>query len=450
MTVLNSEASGSWMKPSSAEADVVVVGAGQSGIAIASALRAAGIPRVDVFDAAQPGKAGIWRTTARMRTLRTLKTISGPEGPYKHLSFEIWFDGINGEGSFSKIDRIPTLAWADYLEWYRERVGVNPQYGYRLIKIIPKGSYLNLTFVKGDAVKTTLTRKVVLATGIDGLGAPHIPDVITSGLRSDQYIHTHLPYDYKSLAGRRVAVLGAASSAFDAAATALEAGASEVQLFSRQPTINFPKPVPINDHFGASAHFHSLPHAHRWSYVRHARAKGNVPHHTVERASRFTNFRTHFSATWKKVTSENDRIFIEAENGRFETDFVIAGTGYRIDPILREELEPFAHLIARWSDRYTPPETERNDELGRYPYIGSGFTFEEAQPGAAPFLHNIHAFSYGAVVSYGRHVGDIGTLMFNVPRLVNAIVKDFLVEDADYQLATLMATQDAATPEVAA
>jgi len=61
--------------------NVVIVGGGQSGVAIAYGLKRKGVGRVDVIDQAEAGQAGIWRTIARMHQLRTPKTLTpGPEG----------------------------------------------------------------------------------------------------------------------------------------------------------------------------------------------------------------------------------------------------------------------------------------------------------------------------------------------------------------------------------
>ena len=60
-------------------AGVVLVGAGLSGLSIAFGLMRQGITRVQIIDAAELGREGPWITTARMRTLRSPKTMTGPE-----------------------------------------------------------------------------------------------------------------------------------------------------------------------------------------------------------------------------------------------------------------------------------------------------------------------------------------------------------------------------------
>jgi len=73
---------------------------------------------------------------------------------------------------------------------------------------------------------------VVLATGMDGCGRGIIPDLVRGKVPRRLYAHSGDDIDMDSLRGKSVAVLGSASSAFDDAAAALEAGADEVRLFS--------------------------------------------------------------------------------------------------------------------------------------------------------------------------------------------------------------------------
>ena len=63
-----------WVRPrADVDHNVVVVGAGQSGLGIACGLRRKGISRVAVIEVAEPGGAGIWRHIARMHQLRSPK-----------------------------------------------------------------------------------------------------------------------------------------------------------------------------------------------------------------------------------------------------------------------------------------------------------------------------------------------------------------------------------------
>ncbi|MDL9937795.1 FAD-dependent monooxygenase [Gordonia sp. ABSL1-1] len=86
--------------------DVLVVGGGQTGITIAYALRRAGVRRVSVIDATAEESERAWRTKARMRALRTAKTVSGLELGVPALGFEAWYEGIHGPGAFDDRPRI--------------------------------------------------------------------------------------------------------------------------------------------------------------------------------------------------------------------------------------------------------------------------------------------------------------------------------------------------------
>jgi cation diffusion facilitator CzcD-associated flavoprotein CzcO len=59
--------------------NVVIVGAGHSGLGIGYGLKRKGVGSAVIIDQADPGPAGIWRSIARMVQLRTPKTLTGPE-----------------------------------------------------------------------------------------------------------------------------------------------------------------------------------------------------------------------------------------------------------------------------------------------------------------------------------------------------------------------------------
>src|SRR5688572_21979728 len=86
-----------WVRPrAGVDHNVVIVGGGQSGLAIAYGLKRKGVGRVEVIDRAAPGETGIWRSIARMHQLRTPKTLAGPELGNPALSFRAWYETLHG------------------------------------------------------------------------------------------------------------------------------------------------------------------------------------------------------------------------------------------------------------------------------------------------------------------------------------------------------------------
>src|SRR5581483_6679130 len=81
-----------------------------------------------------------------------------------------------------------------------------------------------------------LTRRLVLATGRDGLGGPFVPDLVRH-IDKRFWAHSAEDIDFTALRGRRVGAVGAGASAMDNAATALEAGAASLDLFIRRADI---------------------------------------------------------------------------------------------------------------------------------------------------------------------------------------------------------------------
>lgn len=176
--------------------DVAVIGGGQSGVAIAFGLRRAGIRRVQVFDAATPETAGVWNTIARMHTLRAGKGFTGLEQGIPELTFEHWYVALHGDAAFAAMAEIPRTVWLDYLNWYRETAGIDVRWQHRLISIDPRSDAenapLNLRFELQDkGVIDLSTQTIVLATGLDGLGEPYIPSVLSHTLPPDRLVHTN-------------------------------------------------------------------------------------------------------------------------------------------------------------------------------------------------------------------------------------------------------------------
>lgn len=434
-----------WVAPRAGiDHDVAVVGAGQSGLSIAFALRRAGITRTTVVDGAVLGQEGTWNLRARMRTLRTPKALPGPELGIPALTFEAWYTAMHGSQAYAQLPAMQTRDWAAYLAWYRLAIGVPVRNATVLERIVPTSDHFVLHLRCGAHSVRETARKVVLATGIAGGGAPLVPAWMGRSLPLDRYTHTHDAIDFEGLRGRRVAVLGAGSSAFDAAATALESGAAEVRMFCRGRTLVHGNRLKAMSHPGIFEHFHELSAADRWTLMHWYKGQSASPTlDSVQRAMQFTRFHLHLGHEIERACVEAGDLVLCAGGHHFAVDHLILATGYSNQLSERPELQDLHASIAVWGDRYAPPEHELDEALGSYPYMGPAFEFTEKQPGQAPFLRDLHFFCAPAMVSHGRPVGDTGSIKYGVPRLVSSVGRDLLLADRDWHLQHLRRDTDA-------
>jgi len=428
-----------WVRPrQGADHNVVIVGGGQSGLAIAYGLRRKGIGRVTIIDRCEPGQAGIWRNIARMHQLRTAKTIPGPELGNPDLGFRAWYETLHGAAAFDALERIPRLAWADYLSWYEQVTEAAVRYRTRLLAVEPAGDMLRLQLETDGTQRTEITRKLVLANGFKGAGGVSIPAVLR-GLPAGLWSHTDAPFDFAKLSGKSVAIIGAGASAFDAAATALEKGATEVQLYSRRSYIDYPQPGstappgPVGDrgHAFVLELAGELPDEVRWRDWRvRENSAASVPLDSMARAVSLKGFHLHLDSDWTEVAPGNGGVNARISGRKHRFDHVIAGTGYRVDLSAQPELAAIQPDIALWKDRYRPPVGEEDAAVGLYPYLGPGFQFLPQADARADHLRNVHCFNLAASASFGTLVGDVPSVP-QQSRLVAAIMRDFFLEGVD-------------------
>ena len=156
--------------------DVAIIGAGQAGLVAAAALQKLGI-HATVLDRSGKDYEGPWATTARMETLRSPKQLTGPALGLPALTFRAWFEAQFGETAWEQLDKIPRLQWMDYLRWYRQAMGISVRNNTRVLNVQPRGDGLvKLTVQEGAGpAQDLLARRVVLATGRDGLGGALVP-----------------------------------------------------------------------------------------------------------------------------------------------------------------------------------------------------------------------------------------------------------------------------------
>jgi len=408
--------------------NVVIVGGGQAGLAVAFGLQRERISGVMVLDENPEGREGPWVTHARMLTLRTLKFLTGPDLGVASLTFRRWHAACHGEAAWDDLVRIDKAEWMRYLVWFRRILNIPVRNDVRLTRIEPAGTLWALHLSTPDGPEIALTREVVLATGLEGGGARRVPEFVRFGLPRDVWAHTADPIDFGSLRGRRVAVIGGGASAYDNAATALEHGAARVDMFIRRATIPMANPFRALESSGFWRNFADLDDATRWRFMyRLLSLPMPPPRDTVDRVMRHGNVAVHYAMP---VLDAVPGIRLRTPTGWFDADFLILGTGFGADLADRPELSEIAGRIATWSDRYTPPSDRANGEMGRYPYVGPGFELMEKTPGTMPALRRIRMFNHGSVVSTAPVSTGLNGMPFGLPRLIRHISCDFLRDQA--------------------
>jgi cation diffusion facilitator CzcD-associated flavoprotein CzcO len=414
--------------------DVLVVGGGHTGSSFAFALQRAGIRRFSVIDAApDEASSGVWLTRARMNLLRTPKSLPGPELGVQGLSFQAWYEAGHGRQAYADLVRIRRIDWASYLSWYRTVLGLDIRYATRLLRIEPAGDHFRLHLEIAGKTSVETARKVILGNGVAGSGYPYVPENLITGLSPALYAHTAEAIDFQALRGKSVAVIGAAASAFDAAGTALEAGAAEVHLFARRDHVASLPVSRVRGYPGAYDNYAHLPDEIRWQQAFRFRQAGSTPPpDAIERAVRFANFHLHLASPWRNVGEEDGRVVASLDKGEFRFDFAIAGTGYRTDLSQRPELRDVAGNVLLWRDRYTPSAEEEDADLGAHPYLGLAHELQEKWPGEAPHLNDIHIYNPGGFVSFGLPIGDVPSLRRDVAAVVSGISRDLFLRDLEH------------------
>jgi len=158
--------------------DVAVIGSGLCGLVTLAALQRIGIGNTRAFDRATQGLEGPWITYARMETLRTRKDAAGPALGIPSLTFRAWFEAQFGAQAFLDMDLIPRAMWMEYLVWYRRVLKLDVVNDSALTGVaFRQDGLIALTFARGNVQENVLARRVFLATGLDGLGAPAMPPV---------------------------------------------------------------------------------------------------------------------------------------------------------------------------------------------------------------------------------------------------------------------------------
>ena len=455
--------------------DVVIIGAGMCGLSAAFALLRRGVRNLRVVDRNAAGFEGPWLHSARMRTLRSPKHLTGPAQGLPNLTCRAWFEAQWGAQAWQELGRIPRTMWMNYLRWFATVLALPVQNQVNVRRIVaPQGASndpfrLELDAANGEQV--VFARKVVLASGRDSMATPRIPEPFNAyfdpaGAGSVQHSSQHI--DFARLRERTVAVLGIGASAMDNAACALDAGAARVHLLARAravPRINKAKGIV---YAGFTEGFPHLPDAQklrRLNYIANYRVA--PPRQSVLRVASHHAFELHMGAQVQRVErgqgggegghkdgheagsaagfGSDSGLVLHTGEAVLAVDHVILATGFGVDLSAVAQLCDFQQHIARWHDRLQPLAEDEGSEFLQFPYLGDGFQFTERQAGRAPFLRDLYCFNFAAAPSHGNVSGDIPAVSDGAERLANAIVRHIFVQDAAQ---SWQALQDFNDPEL--
>lgn len=421
----------------------IVVGAGQSGLAIAAALRREGVADIVVLDGAPAGREGVWDTFARMEELRTPKALNGMEFGCPSLSVRAWYTAHHGAAAWDALDRIPRKAWVDYLAWYRATLALPVESDTFVIDIRDASEEaLAVVTRTGATTRTRYARTVVIATGYDGAGGWAVPSFIRDALPPDRYDHTNGPVDFARLRGARVSVLGHGASAFDNANAALEAGAARVDLCFRRARLPRVNPYRHIESAGLMTHYAALDPAVRWRIARHIRLIDQPPpRRTFERALAEPRFHLHPASPWQAVRMARGSIEVDLPHGMLVCDHLLCATGAAVDLASRPELTSLAPQVALWRDRYAPSREDRDPKLGAYPFLDGDFSFMP-RDAAAGWVARVFCFNGASGVSHGLHSTSISGHRHALPRLVRGVTDRLFAGEAGQVLDRLEAYED--------
>lgn len=426
-------------------AEVAIVGAGQSGLIAAAALKWDGLTDIRIFDGAAPGAEGPWTTFARMQTLRSPKTQVGSEFNVPNLSVRRWYESRHGAQAWADLPAIPRTEWKAYLDWYAAVFDLPVRHGSEVLDVAPEGALVALTVRREGRIERHLARTVVLATGLDGAGAWRVPTFVSDALPRDRYDHSNGPIDFERLRGARIGILGHGASAFDNAITALRTGAASVDLCFRRPRLPRINPHRALENAALMTHYSDLADETRWRIARFFRRQDQPPPlRTFETALAQPGLRLRPATPWLGLRERDGAIEVDTPAGPLVFDHLILATGMAVDLAARPELATLHDKVALWGERFRPAPEEADERLASLPYLDRHFAFLPRTADDA-WVARVFAFNVSSIVSHGPHSTSISGHRHALPRLVRGVERRLLL-DAEGGLLPFLA--DYAVPEL--
>ena len=221
-------------------------------------------------------------TTARMETLRSPKHLPGVALGIPSLTFRAWYEARSGAAAWDALYKIPNADWQDYLSWIRRVLHCPRRTAWNCCASSRAAGCWRRCCGEAGVERVQLIRRLVLATGRGGTGGFSVPEGIDPGLLPDLAAHGGAPVDFAALRGRRIAVIGGGPTAWDNAATALEAGAARVDMFVRRAALPQVNKGRGSAHPGFFEGWATLPPAEKWRILSYMHDLQSPPPHEFD------------------------------------------------------------------------------------------------------------------------------------------------------------------------
>jgi lysine/ornithine N-monooxygenase len=349
-------------KPSSAQCDVAVIGAGPYGLSAGVHLKAKGITAC-VFGEPMEFWAHKMPEGMLLRSPRVASSLSDPDRAFTLEAYE-------AASKKEPCAPLPLDTFVEYGKWFRHQLGSDLD--QRTVQRVERDQPgFRLTLQDGTQIRST---SVVIATGI---GPFRKKPAVFQNLSSQQAIHCYEGREVRRFEGKRVAVIGAGQSALESAALLHEANA-QVEVIARRSEFRWIGQHGWLHHMGPLTSMlyssHDVGPLGISRLVAYPKLVSHIPlgirdkirTRAVRSAgsrwlpARLANVKMTRGRSVVETKTTGDEVTLRLDDGsERRVDHVLLGTGYQVN-------------ISRYD--FLPSDLSRDiEQFDGYPKLGSGF-----------------------------------------------------------------------------
>jgi len=340
------------------ETDLLIIGAGPFGLAIAAQAAYAGIHHLIVGKPME-----FWRQhmPKGMYLRSACDWHLDPQNKHTIDKFLEWQGKTNHD-----VEPLSLDFYLSYVEWFQQQKGIYPLPVYiQQLDLLSTNNGFLATTVNGDTIRS---RCVAVAPGFKHFA--NVPNDLKNRLPAGRFQHTCDFTDFSNCAGKRYLIIGGRQSAFEWAALLLEAGASAVHLSHRHDSPSFKRadwswvnPL-VDNMFENPNWFRNLSQTEKDEIAHRLWAEGRLKIEPWLEA-RVRDARVHVWARTEVLTcleQDSGELQVNLSNGKtVPVDQIILATGYKVN-ITQLPLLASGNVLDRLATRNGFPELDDHFE----------------------------------------------------------------------------------------